>query len=65
MPKLPVLAATEAERLLLNHGFRLIRVKGSHRLYIKDHQRIIIPFHRGKALHPKIVKQVLLALQNE
>lgn len=40
----------------------LIRSKGSHRIYIKDHRRIVIPFHAGKILHPKIVKQVYSAI---
>jgi predicted RNA binding protein YcfA (HicA-like mRNA interferase family) len=61
--KLPVLTSIEAERLLLRSGFVLLRVRGSHRIYIKDYQRIIIPFHVGKALHPKIVKQVLKAIE--
>lgn len=63
MSKLPVLTAIDAERLLLRSGYMLLRVRGSHRIYIKDYQRIIIPFHAGKALHPKIVKQVLNAIE--
>ena len=59
MPKLPVLTAKDAERMLLDMGFYLKRVKGSHHIYFKDNLRIIIPFHSGKTLHPKIVKQVL------
>ncbi|MGD0663431.1 MAG: type II toxin-antitoxin system HicA family toxin [Syntrophorhabdales bacterium] len=59
MPKLPRLSAAEAENMLLQAGFRLERSKGSHRIYMKEKQRIIIPFHTGKILHPKIVNQVL------
>jgi len=59
LPKLPRLKAVEAETLLLKGGFRLLRSKGSHRIYIKEQARIVIPFHAGKDLHPKIVKQVL------
>ncbi|MBC8175365.1 MAG: type II toxin-antitoxin system HicA family toxin [Candidatus Marinimicrobia bacterium] len=59
MPKLPKLTAREAESLLLTNGFELIRSKGSHRIYKKGSERIIIPFHSGKTLHPKIVKQVV------
>ncbi|MBO0929868.1 type II toxin-antitoxin system HicA family toxin [Fibrella aquatilis] len=54
--------AKEAERLLLQHGFVLIRTKGSHRIYLKDKTRVVIPFHSGKSLHPKIVKEVLDAV---
>jgi predicted RNA binding protein YcfA (HicA-like mRNA interferase family) len=63
LPKLPVLDAKEAERLLLAFGFLLQRSKGSHRIYLKDKKRIVIPFHGGKSLHPKIVKEVLDAVE--
>jgi len=59
LPKLPVLNAREAEAILLNEGFKLVRSKGSHRIYMKDKERFVIPFHAGKSLHPKIVKQLL------
>ena len=58
MPKLQRLTANEAESLLLKAGFNLIRAKGSHRIYKRSDQRIVIPFHSGKTLHPKIIKQV-------
>jgi predicted RNA binding protein YcfA (HicA-like mRNA interferase family) len=63
--KLPRLTAQEAEALLLKAGFVLIRSKGSHRIYLKEGRRIILPFHSGKALHPKIVKQVMKCLEDE
>ena len=59
MPKLPRLTAREAEKLLLDAGFIQIRSKGSHRIYFREEVRVVIPFHPGKVLHPKIVKQVL------
>ncbi len=62
MPKLPRLTATEAEKLLLDVGFIQIRSKGSHRIYFREEVRVVIPFHSGKILHPKIVKQVLQAI---
>lgn len=54
--------AKEAERLLLQYGFALIRTKGSHRIYQLEKTRLVIPFHSGKSLHPKIVKEVLEAV---
>ena len=63
LPKDPQLKAVEAEKMLLEKGFILIRTKGSHRIYIKDDRRIVIPFHSGRILHPKIVKQVLKAIE--
>jgi predicted RNA binding protein YcfA (HicA-like mRNA interferase family) len=62
LPKKPVLTAKQAEKMVLKDGYKLIRTKGSHRIYIKGGQRIVIPFHSGKSLYPKIVKQILLAV---
>jgi predicted RNA binding protein YcfA (HicA-like mRNA interferase family) len=59
LPKLPRLTPSEAETILLKNGFELIRTKGSHRIYIRETRRLVIPFHAGKVLHPKIVRQVL------
>ena len=59
MPKLPRYTAAEAERLLLNTGFAWLRSRGSHRIYQRGPDRFVLPFHTGKTLHPKIVKQVL------
>jgi predicted RNA binding protein YcfA (HicA-like mRNA interferase family) len=63
LPKIPSLIAQQAESLLLKAGFTHIRSKGSHKIYLKENQRIVIPFHKGKMLHPKIVRQVLEAIQ--
>jgi predicted RNA binding protein YcfA (HicA-like mRNA interferase family) len=65
LPKLPRLTAQEAEKLLLNAGFSLLRSKGSHRIYFKDVVRVVIPFHAGRTLHPKIVKQIITAIATE
>jgi predicted RNA binding protein YcfA (HicA-like mRNA interferase family) len=59
---LPRLTAPEAEAILLKAGFVLLRREGSHRIYRKESTRIVIPFHAGKVLHPKIVKQLFNAL---
>jgi predicted RNA binding protein YcfA (HicA-like mRNA interferase family) len=63
LPKQPQLTAQQASSMLLQAGFVHIRSKGSHRIYVKNNRRVIIPFHAGKTLHPKIVKQVLEALE--
>ncbi|TAL69489.1 MAG: addiction module toxin, HicA family [Bacteroidetes bacterium] len=65
MPKLPVLTAKEAEKMLLNSGFILLRSKGSHRIYFRNEERFVIPFHSNKSLHPKIVKSVLEAVSQD
>jgi predicted RNA binding protein YcfA (HicA-like mRNA interferase family) len=63
LPKYPRITAIEAEKILFEKGFQLLRTKGSHRIYIKNEKRIVIPFHSGKILHPKIVKQVIKATE--
>jgi len=54
----PKLTAKEAEKLLFQSGFTLDRQKGSHRIYKKDTSRMVIPYHVGETLHPKIIKQL-------
>jgi predicted RNA binding protein YcfA (HicA-like mRNA interferase family) len=61
--KLPRLNASEAEELLIKAGFVLKRIKGSHHIYSKGVVRATIPFHSGRILHPKIVKQVLSLIE--
>ncbi len=58
--KIPRLTPQEAVRFVEKLGFVLIRQSGSHRIYrnLKG-IRITIPFHKGKILHPKIVKSIL------
>lgn len=65
MPKLPRLTALDAERLLFKSGFELMRSKGSHRIYFKGGVRVVLPFHRGKSLHPRIVREVIEAIGAE
>jgi len=62
LPKLPRLTAKEAEKLLLKAGFLLLRSQGSHRIFFKGNIRVVVPFHSGKILHPKIVQQVFQAI---
>jgi predicted RNA binding protein YcfA (HicA-like mRNA interferase family) len=63
LPKLPRLNAKEAEKLLFQTQFILVRTQGSHRIYQRDMVRVVVPFHGNKMLHPKIVKQVIDAIE--
>jgi predicted RNA binding protein YcfA (HicA-like mRNA interferase family) len=63
MPKLPRWTAAEAERALQEAGFLLLRSKGSHRIFLKGARRVVVPYHSGVVLHPKIIKQVLEAIE--
>ena len=62
MPRQPRITAREAEKLLFDAGFALVRIKGSHHIYVRDGARVVVPFHGSKILHPKIIKQVLVAV---
>jgi predicted RNA binding protein YcfA (HicA-like mRNA interferase family) len=63
MSKVPRWTAREAEAELLRNGFSLTRSRGSHRIYQKRDRRVVVPFHAGVSLHPKVVKQILAALE--
>ena len=65
MSKTPRWTAREAEVQLLRSGFALIRTRGSHRIYQKANRRVVIPFHANAILHPKIVKEVLDAIEEQ
>jgi len=64
LAKLPRLKAQKAEKRLLKAGFKIVKSKGSHRIYRKGDRRIIVLFHASKILHPKIVKQVLKTIND-
>ena len=65
MVKLPRFTSKEAEKMLLKDGFEIIRTKGSHKIYMKFKKRIVVPFQKGKTLHPKIVKQILKSINGK
>lgn len=64
MPRASRTTALQAENLLLEHGFILVRSRGSHRIYVKGGVRVVVPHHVGRTLHPKIVRQVERAIRD-
>jgi predicted RNA binding protein YcfA (HicA-like mRNA interferase family) len=42
----------------------MVRSKGSHRIYMKGTVRFVLPFHTGKILHPKIVKELFEVIES-
>ncbi len=58
--KLSCLNADQAIKLVEKLGFVLVRQSGSHKIYknIKG-IRVTIPYHKGKILHPKIIKSIM------
>jgi predicted RNA binding protein YcfA (HicA-like mRNA interferase family) len=51
--------------MLLQSGFVMLRSKGSHLIYLRRMVRIVVPFHSGKTLHPKVAKQILAAIEKD
>jgi len=45
MSRLPVLKPRIVCRALENAGFVLRKSKGGHRIYIKERQRVTVPYH--------------------
>lgn len=59
-PRLPRVTANEIARVLEKLGFQLVRQSGSHRIYRNAaDNRVTLPFHAGKILHPKVVKSIM------
>ncbi len=60
MSRLPRLTAREIVAVLEKIGFSLARQSGSHMIYKNpDGKRVTVPFHAGKILHPKVLKNIL------
>jgi len=60
MDKLPRVEAKDIIRVLEKKGFVLVRQSGSHKIYRnKEGKRMTIPFHSGKTLHPKVLKNII------
>jgi predicted RNA binding protein YcfA (HicA-like mRNA interferase family) len=49
--------------MLLKAGFVWLRSKCSQRIYAKGGRKVVVPFHSSATLHPKIIKQVLEAIE--
>lgn len=58
--KLFRLNADQAIRIVEKLGFILVRQSGSHKIYKNAKGiRVTIPYHKGKILHPKIIKCIM------
>jgi len=52
--------AAEIIRVLERIGFVQVRQSGSHRIFKNEKgRRVTVPFHRGKILHPKVLKSIM------
>jgi len=53
-------SAADAVLVLEKAGFFLARQSGSHKIYKNaEGKRATVPFHSGKELHPKVLKNIL------
>ena len=60
-PRLPRVTAAQVIRVLDRRGFSLARQSGSHKIYINEAgNRVTVPFHAGKLLHPKLLARILV-----
>jgi len=59
--KLPRLTAQQVIKFIEKLGFSESRSSGSHKIYKNKEKtkRIVIPYHSGKIIHPKIIKDIL------
>ena len=60
MPKLPTLKGKELIKILGNHGFSVVRIKGSHHfLQHHDERCTVVPVHAGETLGPGLLLKIL------
>ena len=58
--KLPRVTASEMIKVLERIGFFFARQSGSHKIYKnKEGNRVTVPYHSEKILHPKVLKTIL------
>lgn len=60
MSKLPIINATQFEKILFKLGFELIRQKGSHKFYKhSDGRYTTLPHHKGEDLSRPLIREIL------
>jgi len=58
--RLPRITADDIIRVLSACGFVFRRQSGSHKIYMHaEGNRVTVPYHSGKILHPKVLKSIL------
>ena len=62
MPKYPKLSSRDVERILIQHGFKFVSQKGSHRQFkgaVKGRKRRVTVLADRKSFHPKTLKSMI------
>ena len=58
--KLPRISPDKVIKALEKLGFSQVRQSGSHKIFKnKEGTRITIPYHSGKSLHPKVLREII------
>ena len=58
--RLPRITPNKIIKVLKKLGFSEVRQSGSHKIFKnKSGDRITVPYHSGKTLHPKLLKSIL------
>ena len=59
-PKMPRVTTSQVICVLEKLDFKFTRQSGSHKIYRDDsNNRVTVPFHAGKILHPRVLKNIL------
>jgi predicted RNA binding protein YcfA (HicA-like mRNA interferase family) len=59
-PRLPRLTGRRLVKLLEQHGFRVVRVRGSHHLLRhEDGRSTVVPIRRGETIGPGLLAKIL------
>ena len=59
MPKLPRPSGKQMVRFLKQHGFRLVRVRGSHHFFERGAQHTSVPVHGNEPLKIGTLRSIL------
>ncbi|MBI4137766.1 MAG: type II toxin-antitoxin system HicA family toxin [Candidatus Sungbacteria bacterium] len=58
MPKRPAVTARGIVRVLEKAGFSFVRQKGSHQIYVRGNQAVVVPYH-NKDLRKRTLRHII------
>jgi len=62
--KLPRISPDKIIKALVKLGFSEVRQSGSHKIFKNESGiRITVPYHSGKTIHPKVLREILNSLE--
>ena len=61
--KLPRISPDKIIKALVKLGFSEVRQSGSHKIFKNESGiRITVPYHSGRTIHPKVLREILNSL---